>query len=164
MPDGAWRRPWIVCNRGASGIDGTLATAAGAAAAAGNRASVILGDLALLHDLNSLACADNLTIVVVNNDGGGIFSMLPIAGMEDVFEPWFGTPHGRSFRAAADLFNLAWFNPKSMPDLVQALEQARTASKGVLIEVTTDRTETARSQHELLADLQAFLRAEVPLS
>jgi 2-succinyl-5-enolpyruvyl-6-hydroxy-3-cyclohexene-1-carboxylate synthase len=162
--DGAWRRPWIVCNRGASGIDGTLATAAGAAAAAGNRASVILGDLALLHDLNSLACADNLTIVVVNNDGGGIFSMLPIAGMEDVFEPWFGTPHGRSFRAAADLFNLAWFNPKSMPDLVQALEQARTASKGVLIEVTTDRTETARSQHELLADLQAFLRAEVPLS
>ncbi|MEQ9103144.1 MAG: 2-succinyl-5-enolpyruvyl-6-hydroxy-3-cyclohexene-1-carboxylic-acid synthase [Rhodothermales bacterium] len=161
--DGSVPRRWVVCNRGASGIDGTIATAAGAAVASHTRASVILGDLALLHDLNSLALADNLTILVVNNDGGGIFSLLPIAREEDVFEPWFGTPHGRTFRAAADLFDLAWYNPKTMPELIQALEHARTASKGVLIEVTTDRTETARAQSDALAGLQASLRAEIPL-
>lgn len=162
--DGSAPHTTVVANRGASGIDGTLATAAGAAAASGTRAWVILGDLALLHDLNSLALAEDLTIVVINNDGGGIFSMLPISEVEDVFESCFGTPHGRTFRAAAELFGLAWHNPESMAELALALNEARAATKGVLIEVTTDRADTARIQKELLNGLQTHLRTDIPLS
>lgn len=162
--DGGAAHKTIVANRGASGIDGTIATAAGVARAAGARASVIMGDLALLHDLNSLALAENLTIVVINNDGGGIFSMLPIAEVGDVFEPWFGTPHGRNFRAAAELFGLAWHNPQSMSELAETLNDAQSSTNGVLIEVTTNRAKTARTQRELLTALQTSLRTEFPLT
>ena len=98
----------VFSNRGVNGIDGTLSTALGVAAASGAPTVVLLGDLAFLHDLGGLLIARRsglpLTVVVANNDGGGIFSFLPIAAAGPPFEPLFGTPHGLDLSHAAALF------------------------------------------------------------
>ncbi len=77
----------VAANRGASGIDGTVATTAGFSRGLGAPVTLVLGDLSLLHDLNSLAMLRDLsvTVVVINNDGGGIFSFLPVAGHQEFF-------------------------------------------------------------------------------
>ena len=106
----------IAANRGASGIDGTLSTAAGFAAGLGAPVTVVTGDLAFLHDLNALALLKSLgqpvTVVVVNNDGGGIFSFLPVAGTSEHFEKFLGTPHGLAFKDAAAMFGLPYVAPE----------------------------------------------------
>ena len=83
--------PLIFSNRGASGIDGIIHTAIGVALGSGSRCTLLVGDLAALHDLNALATlrATNaqLVIVVLNNRGGGIFTFLPIASHDDFFSP-----------------------------------------------------------------------------
>ncbi|WP_022836787.1 2-succinyl-5-enolpyruvyl-6-hydroxy-3-cyclohexene-1-carboxylic-acid synthase [Salisaeta longa] len=139
----------IYANRGASGIDGTVATAAGLAHATGQAVLLLIGDLALWHDISSLALLQHapVTVVVVNNDGGGIFHFLPIAEHTDVFEPYFGTPHGRSFTHAAATYQL----PYAAPATPQALREALRTHNGTsaLIEVRTGR-EQNRSVHAQL--------------
>lgn len=91
----------VVSNRGANGIDGVTSTALGAAAAGTGPVTLVIGDLSFYHDLNGLWAATkhglDLTIVLVNNDGGGIFHYLPQASDTANFETWFGTPHGIDF-------------------------------------------------------------------
>lgn len=99
----------IVGTRGASGIDGVVSTAVGAAAAGEGPVALLVGDLSFLHDLNGLWAAKrhglSLTVLLVNNDGGGIFHFLPQAELAtDQFEPWFGTPHGLDFRGAVEMY------------------------------------------------------------
>lgn len=143
----------IGVNRGASGIDGALATATGFAAGLQRPVTVILGDLSLLHDLNSLLMVKQspcpVTVIAINNDGGGIFSFLPIAGFNDVFEGYFATPHGLSFRAAAELFALPYFSPRTNGELVATYHAALQAEQSALIEVFTDRQDNHR-RHQLL--------------
>lgn len=98
----------IVGTRGASGIDGVTSTAVGAAAAGGGPVALLIGDLSFLHDVNGLWPAHryglNLTIVLVNNQGGGIFSFLPQRqAIPDRFDAWWGTPHGVDLRHAVAL-------------------------------------------------------------
>jgi len=157
-------RQAVVVNRGASGIDGQVSTAIGAAQATGARAVLLLGDLTLLHDLNALAAARHVTIVVLNNDGGGIFSWLPVAAAEDVFTPLFATPHGFSFRAAADMFGLSYEAPESLSGVTEAVRRGMAADGGVLVEVRAQRAATIDEQKDLLASVTRGLRAAVPLS
>ena len=101
----------FMANRGASGIDGVVSTALGAGAVSSARlVVVVLGDISFYHDMNGLLAAKafdlNATIIVINNNGGGIFSFLPQAAYGDVFETYFGTPHGLTFRSAAELYGL----------------------------------------------------------
>ncbi len=95
-------------NRGANGIDGVVSSALGAAATETGPVVLVVGDLSFLHDLNALVAAKlhrlSATIVLINNDGGGIFSFLPQAatidpglGLPDAYEELFGTPHGVEF-------------------------------------------------------------------
>jgi 2-succinyl-5-enolpyruvyl-6-hydroxy-3-cyclohexene-1-carboxylate synthase len=99
----------VLSNRGASGIDGVTSSALGAAAASGRQLALLTGDVAFLHDLTGLIAAKRYairaTIVVLDDDGGGIFSYLPIAahGEAVCFDELFRTPHGVDLSAAADL-------------------------------------------------------------
>ncbi len=135
--------PFVAANRGASGIDGTVATAAGLARGLRNVVTLLVGDLALLHDLNSLALLaaspEPVIVVVINNHGGGIFSFLPIARHADVFEPFFGTPHPYAFEHAARMFDLPYRSVQSLSELSAVYEKALGDDRSSIIEVQTDR-------------------------
>jgi 2-succinyl-5-enolpyruvyl-6-hydroxy-3-cyclohexene-1-carboxylate synthase len=142
----------VAANRGASGIDGTIATAAGFARGLGRPVTLLIGDLALLHDFNSLAMLRDVPVVVVvlNNDGGGIFSFLPVANHEEFFEPYFGTPQGVGFRPAAEMFGLQYERPETTEEFVELYRKACARDSSTLIEVCTDREENVRLHGELL--------------
>ncbi|MGH8929474.1 MAG: thiamine pyrophosphate-dependent enzyme, partial [Egibacteraceae bacterium] len=142
----------IAGNRGASGIDGFVSTAVGAALAHDGPTVALTGDLGLLHDQNGLILGPeeprpDLVIVVVNNDGGGIFSLLPYAGLPHGFERLFGTPH------RVDLAHVARATQWSHQLLTRASElPAALGGAGLrLVEVRTDRAANA-ALHERLQD------------
>lgn len=139
--DGA---PVRLCgNRGASGIDGGIATAAGVARGLNAPVTALLGDLACLHDLNSLALLRDVSrpvvLVVVNNDGGGIFSLLPVARHPAHFETHFGTPHGLGFEAAARMFGLHYAAPETPEAFAAAYRTATATPRTSIIEVHSER-------------------------
>lgn len=116
----------VLSNRGINGIDGTLSTALGVAASSKAPTVALLGDLAFLHDLGGLLIARRsslpLTVVVANNDGGGIFSFLPVAGVGEPFELLFGMPHGLDFAHAGRLFGAHHTRVETVAELSRALE------------------------------------------
>lgn len=99
----------VVANRGANGIDGVMSTSLGYSAASETIVTLLIGDLSFAHDLSSLWAAKrhnlNLTIVLLNNYGGGIFHYLPVRDQEHVFEDWFATPSNLNFKAATELYD-----------------------------------------------------------
>jgi 2-succinyl-5-enolpyruvyl-6-hydroxy-3-cyclohexene-1-carboxylate synthase len=147
----------VAANRGASGIDGTVATAAGFARGHGRPVTLLIGDLALLHDLNSLAMLRDVRVVVVvlNNDGGGIFSFLPVASRKHYFEPYFGTPQGVDFGPAAQMFGLGYERPETAEGFVESYRKACTRGSSTLIEVRTDRGENVALHRRVLEEVAA---------
>lgn len=145
----------LAANRGVSGIDGVLASAVGWAAGRGRPVSLLIGDLSLLHDLNSLAllaaCPVPVTVVVLNNDGGGIFSFLPVASRERAFERLFATPHGRSFADAARMFGLPHATVTSAAGFARAVRAAQRSGRSSLVEVRTRRADTVRAYRRVQA-------------
>ncbi len=152
----------VAANRGASGIDGTVATAAGFARGFGRPVTLLIGDLALLHDLNSLAMLRDVPViaVVLNNDGGGIFSFLPVAGREEFFEPYFGTPQGVGFEPAAEMFGLGYERPSTTGEFVEAYGSACDRGSSTLIEVKTDRKENVALHRRILEEVAARIEKE----
>jgi 2-succinyl-5-enolpyruvyl-6-hydroxy-3-cyclohexene-1-carboxylate synthase len=142
----------FLCNRGANGLDGLVSSGIGAAGATGRPTTIVTGDLGLLHDLGGLAALREVTtavrIVVIDNDGGGIFHFLPQETALDTaeFETLLGTPRGVSVARAADLFELSHHRLGSISELPEAL----AAGTG-LIEVRADR-HTNVELHRRLAD------------
>ncbi|MBI1304205.1 MAG: 2-succinyl-5-enolpyruvyl-6-hydroxy-3-cyclohexene-1-carboxylic-acid synthase [Phycisphaera sp.] len=138
-PDG-WE---AAANRGASGIDGLVASAAGHAVAGGAPVVAFVGDVSALHDLPSLgllgAVRSPLVLVVLNNDGGGIFRYLPIARHDDVFERLFTTPHGLEIAPIARAFGLAVESPATRRSLARAVAKALTRDRATVIEVRCAR-------------------------
>ncbi|HEX3735128.1 MAG TPA: 2-succinyl-5-enolpyruvyl-6-hydroxy-3-cyclohexene-1-carboxylic-acid synthase [Solirubrobacterales bacterium] len=151
----------FLCNRGANGIDGLISSGIGAARASGRPTTILTGDLGLLHDLGGLAALRDVSIpvriVVIDNDGGGIFHFLPqesAMGGEE-FEALLGTPRGIDPAKAAALFDLPHRRLESLADLPAAL-----AAGTSLIEVKTNRTTNVETHlqltkrvHEALAEL-----------
>ncbi len=148
-------------NRGASGIDGTIATAVGYANGQKCPVTLLVGDLTFLHDLNSLKLVHDskhvLTIVVFNNDGGGIFSFLPVASQTEDFEKFFGTPHGLSFENSARQFGLDYFQPKSKKEFSQCFAACQSSNKPSIIEVKTDRSENHKLHQQITTALNKVL-------
>jgi 2-succinyl-5-enolpyruvyl-6-hydroxy-3-cyclohexene-1-carboxylate synthase len=138
-------------NRGTNGIDGVISTAVGVAIATKSRVTVLIGDVACLHDSNGLWALSrrdvDLTIVVTNNDGGSIFSFLPQAQIvsNSDFELLYGTPHGASFEHLAATHGIAYERVASVKDLETTLQRTGTR----LIEVPCDRFANV-AQHESL--------------
>ncbi|OGX27898.1 MAG: 2-succinyl-5-enolpyruvyl-6-hydroxy-3-cyclohexene-1-carboxylic-acid synthase [Omnitrophica WOR_2 bacterium RIFCSPHIGHO2_02_FULL_48_11] len=152
------KNPVVVgANRGASGIDGIIASAAGFSVGLNKPVTLVLGDLAFLHDLNSLAmlqnCPQPVTVVVINNNGSGIFSFLPIAQFKNIFEQYFGTPHGLTFSQAAQLFNLKYQHPRSPEEFVKDYKAALSANSSTIIEIRTDRAANYKSHKDLQQNL-----------
>ncbi|MFZ5980216.1 MAG: 2-succinyl-6-hydroxy-2,4-cyclohexadiene-1-carboxylate synthase, partial [Candidatus Zixiibacteriota bacterium] len=148
-------RPMPVgANRGASGIDGTVASASGFAVGHKKPVTLLIGDLALLHDINSLALLkDNpspVTVVVVNNGGGNIFQRLPVARCEDIFEKYFLTPHPFDFEKAAAMFGLNYYHPESVEELIKALEKRAVNENSTLIEIKIDAAQNQKNYDKLL--------------
>ena len=139
----------FLSNRGANGIDGVVASAAGAALASRRPTYLLTGELALLHDLGGLLAARRagaeLTVLCVNNGGGGIFDFLPLAESADAaaYEEHIATPSGIDLAAVAALAGLPHAVARS-PDEVRAA----SAIPG-LVEIPTDRAESVRLHGEL---------------
>ena len=126
--------PWCIANRGASGIDGIVATAAGACRARRKPVLLLIGDVAALHDLASWSLLRDLPspmcVVVVNNDGGGIFRFLPIAEHAAIYSPWFDSPHGLAFEGAARMFSLGYELAAADLELAGAIRRSLQAEGG----------------------------------
>jgi 2-succinyl-5-enolpyruvyl-6-hydroxy-3-cyclohexene-1-carboxylate synthase len=141
------QRLCFLANRGANGIDGVISSGLGAAAASSERTFVLVGDLALYHDMNGLLAMKRLgveaTIVVMNNGGGGIFDFLPIAGYRDGYEELFATPTGLDCSKIAALYGLRFTRLSSHGELAGAL-----GAPG-LLEVPLDRPRNVELHREL---------------
>jgi 2-succinyl-5-enolpyruvyl-6-hydroxy-3-cyclohexene-1-carboxylate synthase len=134
--------PRVLSNRGANGIDGTVSSAFGAAAASDGPVVLLLGDVALAHDIGGLLAGKRLglklTIVLLNNDGGGIFHFLPVAEQQDAFEQHIATPHGLDFTQAAALYGCGYERAASIAELQNALDR-HLGTDTAIIELRTDR-------------------------
>lgn len=142
----------FLANRGANGIDGVISSAMGAATT-GERVTLLIGDLSFYHDMNGLLAASlydlDLTIVLVNNNGGGIFSFLPQAKDPTHFETLFGTPSHLDFSHAVKMYNGVYVQASSNKEFQDALQKSY-ASKGLtVIEVQTERRENATWHREI---------------
>jgi 2-succinyl-5-enolpyruvyl-6-hydroxy-3-cyclohexene-1-carboxylate synthase len=133
--------PIVLSNRGANGIDGTLATAYGVAAGSGAPTYALLGDVAFAHDIGGLLAGGrlglDLTIVVVDNAGGGIFDFLPVSTQRDHYEEHVLTPTGLDVARAAALYDAAYEPVDDLGGLRTAL--ARPPSGTTVLHVRTER-------------------------
>lgn len=160
FPNGANLR--VIANRGASGIDGNVSTAVGVAAADRARPVVaLLGDLTLYHDMNGLMALRRLnvplTLVVVNNDGGGIFHRLPIRDYEPTFTELFITPHGLTFEQAAAMYGLAYARYENAAGWHTALTESLSTRTPTLIEIVTDGKADLARRKAVMAQVKAAL-------
>lgn len=155
------RGPRVLSNRGANGIDGTVSSAFGAAAAGEGPVVLLLGDVALAYDIGGLLAARRLglamTIVLLNNDGGGIFHFLPVAGETDAFEPHVATPHGLDYAHAAALYGCRHQLVQTLGDLQTALEQTLRSGTTTILEVRSDRVENLALHRRVADAVQAAL-------
>ena len=149
-------------NRGVNGIDGTISTALGLAAN-GRPTYLVTGDLSLFHDLNGLAVAKthnlNLTIILHNNDGGGIFEYLPQKGTKH-FDYLFSTSQGLDYSGAAKLYGCGYTKISSPDELSSVLANVSQESGVHIIEIPTNR-EYSRELHKkytkVSVDMEALL-------
>ena len=146
----------VFTNRGVNGIDGVSSSALGVAAGTGRPTALLIGDVALLHDLSGLLIAKrhslSLTIVVVNNDGGGIFHFLPIADRTKHFEALFGTPHGVDLAHVAAMAGAKLHRPAELAAFGQTVTSCLEGGLHV-IEVRTNRAENVDVHRALFAKL-----------
>ncbi|MFX3675060.1 MAG: 2-succinyl-5-enolpyruvyl-6-hydroxy-3-cyclohexene-1-carboxylic-acid synthase [Paenisporosarcina sp.] len=142
----------IYANRGTNGIDGVVSTAIGIQLARQRPATLLIGDLSFLHDVNGLLVTrfheTDLTIVVMNNDGGGIFSYLPQASEETYFESLFGTPTGLTFDSIAKMYSTEYFPIHTKEEFLQALHTPKESNVRI-IEVHTNRQENVVTHRQL---------------
>jgi len=156
----------VLANRGASGIDGMLSSALGAAACQSQPAVLLTGDLALLHDAAALQVARrhslDLTVVVFDNDGGGIFSYLPVAERADpaVFETYFSTPHGADLREIAAGFGVESVRASSWEHFRAAFKSALAMPGVSLVEIPVDRDRSVAHHREIDHRVSAALARE----
>ncbi|WP_404444798.1 2-succinyl-5-enolpyruvyl-6-hydroxy-3-cyclohexene-1-carboxylic-acid synthase [Sutcliffiella horikoshii] len=142
----------VIANRGANGIDGVVSTALAASKAFENLVLVI-GDLSFYHDMNGLLAAKlqklNVTIVLVNNNGGGIFSFLPQSKVEKHFESLFGTPTDMEFEHAVKLYEGDYMKAENWAEFKKAVTYS-LQNKGLkVIEVPTNRAENEEIHRKL---------------
>ncbi len=140
-------------NRGVSGVDGVTSSALGAGSATEDPLVLVTGDLAYYHDMNGLLalarCGVDATVVLVNNDGGGIFHMLPIEDFDPPFTEQFVTPHGLDFAPTGDLYDLSFRRVEGRSGFVDAFETSVGSEGTQVVEVRTDAESSHRTRERL---------------
>ncbi len=154
--------PRVLCNRGANGIDGTIASALGVAAT-GAATTLLIGDVALAYDHAALGALRRgqgapLTIVLIDNAGGGIFDFLPVGGpgQADVYEDHVATPTGLDAERIAALYGLAYVTATTATELADALRSGAASAR--LVHVRTDRAENVALHRRIWKAVAAALR------
>ena len=150
-------------NRGASGIDGIVSSALGVASGSERELVLITGDLALYHDMNGLVAISRFnldaTIVVLNNDGGGIFHMLPIEDHDPPFSDYMKTPHGLDFSHAADMYGLNYWQVEAgTAEFREVFDETLDTEGAHLINVMVDGEESHRRREEVTDRIQSSAR------
>lgn len=146
----------VFANRGTNGIDGVVSTAIGTQLATKRPTYLLIGDLAFLHDSNGLIASRyqdvDLTMVVMNNDGGGIFSYLPQSSVEEHYEQLFGTPTGLKFEHLAAMYDAQYDAVQTKDDFKKVLAKPKNKALRI-IEVTTDRQQNVVTHRQLWAKM-----------
>src|SRR5262245_2989246 len=150
-----------LANRGVNGIDGFVSTVLGAAATTSGPTVALLGDLCFLHDANGLLGAAgrgaDVTFVVLDNDGGGIFSFLPQAALPEHFEVLFGTPHGVDLAALAEMHGVPVDRAEKAGEVTPAVDAAISAGGVRCVIVPTERVDNVARHREAWAAVAAAL-------
>ncbi|MCL6087998.1 MAG: 2-succinyl-5-enolpyruvyl-6-hydroxy-3-cyclohexene-1-carboxylic-acid synthase [Actinobacteria bacterium] len=155
----------IGANRGVSGVDGIISTATGFAAGCNKICTLLIGDIAFIHDLNSLAAINNikipLIIVLINNNGGGIFDFLPVSKCRDIFEDYFATPHNLNFEGAARTFKINYFLVETNNAFCQiyndAVKIAKDRGESSIIEIITKRDYNLKLRRRIKMEILKML-------
>jgi len=151
----------VGCNRGASGIDGVLASASGFTAAGSNASTLIIGDQAFIHDMNSLSIIERLnlplTVVVINNRGGGIFDFLPISEYREIFEKYFVTPHNYNFKGVCSSFGIDYSLVEDSDAFIKKYDESAGKGGPLVLEVKTDRAFNLRLRRKIKAEIIKML-------
>ncbi len=150
----------VLGNRGVSGIDGITSTALGAGSATDDPLVLVTGDLAFYHDMNGLLaldrCGVDATIVLIDNDGGGIFNMLPIAEFDPPFTEQFQTPHGLDFEPVGSLYGCSFERIDSPERFETAFEESVSSDETEILCLTVD----GERSHEIREQLHERVRKE----
>ncbi|WP_227354796.1 2-succinyl-5-enolpyruvyl-6-hydroxy-3-cyclohexene-1-carboxylic-acid synthase [Haladaptatus salinisoli] len=143
----------VLGNRGASGIDGIVSTALGAGSATDDPLVLVTGDLAYYHDMNGLLalgrCGVDATVVEINNDGGGIFHMLPIESFDPPFTGQFRTPHGLDFEPTGDLYGFDFERVDALSAFRERFRASLDAPGTQVVEVVTDAEASHRTRESV---------------
>jgi 2-succinyl-5-enolpyruvyl-6-hydroxy-3-cyclohexene-1-carboxylate synthase len=152
----------LFANRGASGIDGNISTGLGIAAASNRPTVLLVGDITFYHDCNGLLALrqfglDNVTIVLINNNGGGIFRRLPVAQIEPPFEELFLTPHDLDFAPLATMYELDYHLAQDLASFRSILDKTISTNSASIIEVRTAGQEDERIRRAIISQVKAQL-------
>ncbi|MFJ8099134.1 2-succinyl-5-enolpyruvyl-6-hydroxy-3-cyclohexene-1-carboxylic-acid synthase [Lysinibacillus sp. NPDC096212] len=152
----------IVANRGTNGIDGVVSTAMGFSQGNNRETYLLIGDLAFLHDVNGLIASRyqecNLTMIVMNNDGGGIFSYLPQSTVEAHYEDLFGTPTALKFHDIANMYDMDYIRVDDISELSVKFTTMKKRPMR-LIEIFTNREENVYAHRALWNRINVGLKA-----
>jgi 2-succinyl-5-enolpyruvyl-6-hydroxy-3-cyclohexene-1-carboxylate synthase len=145
----------VYTNRGASGIDGLIATMAGVAVASERPTVGVVGDISALHDLNSLALLSQVQhpsiLFIVNNSGGAIFDMLPVSPA--VKDPYYRLSHNLEFAQVAAMFGLEYIRPFTWADLKVKLKQAYGRKGVTVVEIKVNENDGSNLYKSLLKQI-----------
>lgn len=148
-------------NRGTSGIDGVISTAAGFAQGNNKPCTLIIGDHAFIHDLNALSMIRALNvpmvIILVNNQGGGIFHFLPISKNKEIFEEYFVLPHNFTFKGACSSFGIGHFLIQDKKSFISKYETVISSGKSAVLEVKTEREYNLQLRRKIKAEILQLL-------
>lgn len=160
----AEQRLRVLANRGASGIDGVVSTAFGVASQTEGPVICAIGDLAFFHDQNGLLWSREedarVIFVLIDNDGGGIFHMLPVADHEPAFTTFFATPHGLDFSHAAAQYTMD-FAEAEVADLPSTLRGCVAGGRSAVVRVRTDRGANQARRAQIATDVVRAVREAI---
>lgn len=157
----------VAANRGASGIDGIISSGIGFGIGMNMDVTIILGDMSMIHDMNALhllrpgvdGMRIRVTVVVVNNQGGGIFSMLPIAQHREVFSPVFDTPHTVKFGKVSETFGIEYHTASTPRELRKVLRRPHERHRVIEALVAEDHDGNAELHRHLSANISQHVNA-----